>query len=42
MKEALLPDGTKKYNSDDIKKQLELISTAQSDIVEQYLQLGGN
>ena len=42
MKEALLPDGTKKYNSDDIKKQLELISTAQSDIVGQYLQLGGN
>ena len=42
MKEALLPDGTKKYNSDDIKKQLELISTAQSDIIGQYLQLGGN
>ena len=42
MKEALLPDGTKKYNSDDIKKQLELISTAQSDIVGQYLQLGGS
>lgn len=42
MKEALLPDGTKKYNSDDIKKQLELISTAQSDIIGQYLQLGGS
>ena len=42
MKEALLPDGTKKYNSDDIKKQLELISTAQSDIIGQYLQLGGD
>ncbi len=42
MKETLLPDGTKRYNSDDIKKQLELISTAQSDIIGQYLQLGGN
>lgn len=42
MKEALLPDGTKKYNQDDIKNQIELISNAQSDIVKQYLQLGGN
>ena len=25
MKEALLPDGTKKYNQDDIKNQIELI-----------------
>lgn len=42
MKDTLLPDGMKKYNSDDIKKQLELISTAQSDIIGQYLQIGGN
>lgn len=42
MKEMLLPDGTKKYTQDDIKKQLELISTAQADIIGQYLQLGGS
>ena len=42
MKEMLLPDGTKKYTQDDIKKQLELISTAQADIIDQYLQLGGS
>ena len=42
MKEALLPDGIKKYTQDDIKNQIELISNAQSDIVKQYLQLGGN
>ena len=42
MKEALLPDGIKKYTQDDIKNQIELISNAQSDIVKQYLQLGGS
>ena len=42
MKDALLPDGTKKYSQDDIKSQLELISNAQKDIIEQYLLLGGN
>jgi len=41
MKEALLPDGTKKYNQDDIKNQLELISNAQKDVYEQYIMLGG-
>ena len=41
MKEALNPDGTKKYTSDDIKKQIELIDDALSDVIGQYLALGG-
>lgn len=41
MKEALNPDGTKKFTQDDINKKLELITTAQNDIVDEYLRNGG-
>ena len=41
MKEALNPDGTKKYTEDDIKAKLELITTAQDEVVNEYVQIGG-
>jgi hypothetical protein len=34
-------DGTKRYTSEDINEQLKLIEEAQSDVVHQYLMLGG-
>lgn len=42
MKDALNPDGTKKYSNDDIKNQITLIEKAQEDVVSQYTALGGN
>lgn len=42
MKDALNPDGTKKYSGDDIKNQIVLIEKAQEDVVSQYTELGGN
>ena len=42
MKDALNPDGTKKYSNDDIKNQITLIENAQEDVVSQYTALGGN
>ena len=42
LKEKLNPDGTKQYTPEEIKKNLDLINTAQEDVVEQYLALGGN
>ena len=41
MKEALNDDGTKKYNADDIKKELSLLNEAQDDVVKQYIDCGG-
>lgn len=41
MKEMELPDGTKKYTPADIKKELDTISEAENDIIEQYKMLGG-
>ena len=42
LKETLNPDGTKRYTSDEIKKNMDLINTAQEDVIGQYLALGGN
>lgn len=42
MKKTLLEDGTKKFSEEDIKKQLNLITVAQDDIVDQYIACGGN
>lgn len=42
MKEMLLPDGTKKYTEDDIKKELDLINEAENDVITQYKNLGGS
>lgn len=41
MKNKLNPDGTKKYSQADIDKELKTITTAQDDIVEQYVSYGG-
>jgi hypothetical protein len=41
MKEALNRDGTKKYTSEDIKNEIDLITEAQNDVVKQYMQIGG-
>lgn len=41
MKDALNQDGTKKYSDEAIKAKLELITTAQDEIVRDYVNLGG-
>ena len=41
MKEALNPDGTKKYTAEDIKNEMDLINEAQRDVIAQYIMLGG-
>jgi hypothetical protein len=41
MKNKMNPDGTKKYSQADIDKELKTITTAQDDIVEQYVSYGG-
>jgi hypothetical protein len=41
LKNMLNSDGTKRYTSEDINEQLKLIEEAQSDVVHQYLMLGG-
>ena len=41
LKSALNKDGTKKYTKEDIDKEIKLINTAQEDVVEQYVLLGG-
>lgn len=41
MKDALNEDGTKRYTPEDIEEQLKLIEVAQSDVVSQYIMLGG-
>lgn len=42
MRETLNSDGTRRYSDEDIRKQMELISNAQNDIVEQYVFYGGD
>lgn len=41
MKEALNTDGTKKYTEEAIKAKLDLITTAQDEVVNDYVALGG-
>jgi hypothetical protein len=41
MKDSLNQDGTKKYTSEEIKDEIDLITEAQNDVIGQYLQLGG-
>lgn len=42
LKQKMLPDGTPFYTQDDIDKQMKLIQGMQDDIVEKYLQQGGD
>lgn len=42
LKETLNPDGTKRYTQSDIDSNIELINTAQEDVIGQYVALGGN
>ena len=42
MREAINQDGTKKYTKEDIEKELELITDSQQDIINAYIQSGGN
>lgn len=42
MRDALNADGTKKYNEEEIKEEIKLITEAQNDVVKQYIQIGGN
>lgn len=42
MRDALNADGTKKYNEEEIKEEIALITEAQNDVVKQYVQIGGN
>jgi hypothetical protein len=41
MKEALNQDGTKKYSDEAIQAKLDLITTAQDEVVRDYVNLGG-
>ena len=41
MKETVLEDGTKKYTKEQIQKQLDLLTVAQDDVVDQYIACGG-
>ena len=41
MKTILNSDGTKRYSAEDIKKEIDTISVAEQDVIDQYLQLGG-
>lgn len=41
MKDTLNQDGTKRYTNEDIEEQIKLIDVAQSDIISQYIMLGG-
>lgn len=42
MREAINKDGTKKYTKEDIEKELDLITDSQQDIINAYIQAGGN
>ena len=42
LKAALNEDGTRKYTKEDIDKEIKLIETAEQDIIDQYVQYGGN
>lgn len=41
MKESLNQDGTKKYSDEAIQAKLDLITTAQDEVVRDYVNLGG-
>lgn len=41
LKDALNPDGTKRYTQSDIDSNIKLINDSQIDIVKQYVLLGG-
>ena len=41
LKDALNPDGTKRYTQSDIEKNIKLIIDAQNDVVQQYIMIGG-
>lgn len=42
MKAKLNPDGKKMYSKADIDREIDLITTAQQDVVDQYIALGGD
>lgn len=42
LKQKMLPDGTPFFSQDDIDSQMKLIQGMQDDIVEKYIQQGGN
>ena len=42
MKSALKEDGTKMYDDETIKKEIELLETAQSELLEKYKLFGGD
>ena len=42
MKNAVNDEGDKKYSDEEIADKIRLINEAQSEIIEQYLSLGGN
>ena len=42
MKTALNPDGKKKYSQDDIEEELKLIETAEDEVIQKYIMLGGD
>ena len=42
LKSAVNEDGTRKYSKEDIDKEIKLIEVAEQDIIDQYVQYGGN
>ena len=42
MKTAVTKDGKKQYTQEDIEKELELIETAEDEVIQKYIMLGGN
>lgn len=41
MKQKLTPDGEKMYSESDIKKELQTINIAESDVIKKFIALGG-
>ena len=42
MREAMNPDGTKKWTKEDIKEKISLLQSMQDEIKEKYIYIGGN
>ena len=42
MKTAVTKDGKKQYTQDDIEEELKLIETAEDEVIQKYVMLGGN
>ena len=42
MKTAVNPDGKKKYTQKDIDEEMKLIETAEDEVIQKYVLLGGN